>query len=79
MFRIRVSLISLTVSQELSTCTLADFLVANEGKRCVVVLDVSTHDVSMYTGSQALCRKLKRRKTRSIYHRCLCLGSLVRL
>ncbi|KAH9951909.1 hypothetical protein B0H21DRAFT_3681 [Amylocystis lapponica] len=25
-----------------STCTLADFLISNEGKRCVVVLDVST-------------------------------------
>ena len=26
--------------QEPSTCTLADFLIANEGRRCVVVLDV---------------------------------------
>ncbi|KZT02344.1 P-loop containing nucleoside triphosphate hydrolase protein [Laetiporus sulphureus 93-53] len=30
---------SMSPYEELSTCTLADFLVANEGKRCVVVLD----------------------------------------
>lgn len=28
-----------------STCTLADFLINNEGRRCVVVLDVSAIDM----------------------------------
>jgi hypothetical protein len=34
--------------QEPTTCTLAEFLIKNEGKRCVVVLDVSFFNLKIH-------------------------------
>ncbi len=69
--------------QEPSSLTLADFLMENEGKRCVVVLDVSSCEIRLTNRwldlrlSSLLSRKLRRQRTALFFLLSSCLGSSV--
>lgn len=46
--------------QEPSSCTLAEFLIENEGKRCVVVLDVSVLQRWVGRGTDAVFQEIEK-------------------
>ena len=63
--------------QKSTTCTLAEFLIDNEGKRCVVVLDVGNVHLCILTSDAMSTRKLRKHMMKRLYGHYSCHGSLV--